>query len=60
MAPSKRTDIREDEVMQAQLISLQGFLEDSFEFNLFPAPKTLGKVLISHEVVVDLFDQVVC
>lgn len=45
--------------MKAQSIPLQRFLEDAFEFDLLPSSYTLRKVLISHEVVVDLFDQVV-
>ena len=45
--------------MKAQSIPLQRFLEDAFEFDLLPPSHTLGKVLISHEVVVDLLDQVV-
>ena len=45
--------------MEAHSISLQGFLEDAFEFDLLPPSHTLGKVLILHEVVVDLLDQVV-
>lgn len=45
--------------MEAHLISLQGLLKNAFEFDLLPPSHTLGKVLISHEVVVDLLDQVV-
>ena len=44
--------------MEAHSISLQGFLKDAFEFDLLATTNTLGKVLISHEVVVDLFDQI--
>ena len=45
--------------MEAHSISLQGFLKDAFEFDLLPPSHTLGKVLISHEVLIDLLDQVV-
>ena len=45
--------------MESHSIPLQGLLEDAFEFDLLPSSYTLQRVLISHEVVVDLLDQVV-
>ena len=36
MSASKWADIREDKIMEAHSISLQGFLEDAFEFDLLP------------------------
>ena len=45
--------------MESHSITLQGLLEDAFEFDLLPSSYALREVLISHEVVVDLLDQVV-
>ena len=45
--------------MEVHSISLQDFLKDAFEFNLLSSSHTLRKILIPHEVVVDLLDQVV-
>ena len=45
--------------MEAHSISLHGGLADAFEFDLLSPSHTVGKVLILHEVVVDLLDQVV-